>query len=109
MDTLAVQDKAENAESAYWQEGSALPEAVEYDTLHEAAKSKNSQAIHDMFKNRDPDPNVVDDNGNTPLFLAVSSGSVETVEALLERGASVEVSSLFVFHSFELVRRWIEN
>ena len=61
--------------------------------MHAAAICANTEAIHRMLTTGEFDSNDEDDRGETPLFIAVRSGEVKIVNALLDNKANVEVSN----------------
>lgn len=58
------------------------------ETLHQAATQGNVVAVLDQL-DAGESPNLADTDGNTPLMLAVQSGSVATLRTLYACGASV--------------------
>ncbi len=58
--------------------------------LHYASRTTNVGLI-EMFLDHDLDPNALNDYFETPLFSAVKSGTVDTVNALLKADAFIEL------------------
>ncbi|XP_019858578.1 PREDICTED: uncharacterized protein LOC109586804 [Amphimedon queenslandica] len=59
--------------------------------LHCAGESGKVEMLEFWIRRGDYDVNVKDKNNRTPLFNAVTSGSVEAVEILLDNGANTDV------------------
>ncbi|KAL8708290.1 MAG: hypothetical protein Q9225_007621 [Loekoesia sp. 1 TL-2023] len=57
--------------------------------LREAINSKDDQIIQDLLKKPDVDIGLLDHDGRTSLHHAAYNGEIDVVQALLERGASV--------------------
>ena len=58
--------------------------------FHRLAKEGNVQAMQEMLESQSVDINGVDNNLETPLFLASWMGHSAAVELLLQNGANVE-------------------
>ena len=56
--------------------------------IHHAASRANGETIK-AFLDRGVDPNVPDEDGDTPLFNAVANGNIEAAEVLVDSGANV--------------------
>lgn len=73
--------------------GSTLANARDITTgetaLHIATKRRDAQWIR-FLSQRGANPNIADDNGVTPLGIAVNLGFLDGVEALLAAGARVD-------------------
>ncbi|KAG8179654.1 hypothetical protein JTE90_017793 [Oedothorax gibbosus] len=60
--------------------------------LHLGTKCKGGRVIEALLS-RKPDLNCFDDQGQTPLILAIKGSNTEAVEALIKAGASVNLKS----------------
>ena len=54
-----------------------------------AARDADLKPIVDILLARDGDPNLTNDEGKTSLLIAMNPGGMDTVHALLDRGANV--------------------
>lgn len=70
---------------------SCLHKCMKTTPIHEAAKKNNHQLIRFMHEKTNPDINVLDDEGYTPLHCALSNGSEDAAFVLLELGADVKI------------------
>eukprot|EP01156_Anaeramoeba_ignava_P021525 Anaeramoba_ignava/c19208_g1_i1.p1 GENE.c19208_g1_i1~~c19208_g1_i1.p1 ORF type:complete len:300 (-),score=117.74 c19208_g1_i1:1206-2105(-) len=63
-----------------------------WSVLHEAAWTHSLDEIEKLIQVEGIDPNVVDDDGKTPLHIAAKEGDYETIRALIENGALPSVT-----------------
>ncbi len=64
-----------------------LPNQDGFSALHYAAYNQNPEMIELLLHQGNANPNVVDDEGNTPLHVIADSNNIAAARKLLEYGA----------------------
>ena len=70
------------------------------------AASCGSQNCVDMFLEAGADPNIVDDNGNTPIISAAYSGFVSIAESLINAGADPNAVNNEEYHAIHFAAQF---
>lgn len=79
--------------------------------LHYAIESQHAEILHLLFQRNDLPQivNTMDNAGNTPLLLALKGGRRDLAEALLNRGANVNIQNSWgntILHELVILRNY---
>ena len=69
-----------------------IPDKYQQTALHLAASNGHSSIVGDLIKAPDVNLNVRNEDGNTPLDVAVMSGREQSAQLLIDAGADINIS-----------------
>ena len=93
-DYKILNNEGKNAKDIATQKGysRALEQKGADDTLLQACKNNQSRAVQVLLKGGNPEVNIQDESGSTPLIYACKNNAPGIVKLLIDNGADVNIS-----------------